>query len=164
MVQLSEAESHSFTLNSEYSLQSRIKVVASPAQLDIAASTQIVPSEPCLHGGDQKHLSKRRKLVVFCFCIHEQTYYDFYIWFQVLDDSDHASKQPSPSHRNDYGIWLHPQLVHLLQYFQSSNTLSFQDGYIIVAGMRGYKTQIIILVKSLQYIYCCSQSTVGSLR
>ena len=46
MVRLSEAESHSFTLNSEYSLLSRIKVVASPAQVDIAASTQIVPSEP----------------------------------------------------------------------------------------------------------------------
>jgi len=66
----------------------------------------------------------------------KQTYYDFYIWFQVLDDSDHASKQPPPSHRNDYGIWLHPQVVHLLQYFQSSNTLSCQDGYIIVAGTR----------------------------
>ena len=131
--------------------------------MDIVASTQIVPSEPCL-GVTRSISPKGESLWCFCFCILKQTYYDFYIWFQVLDDSDHASKQPSPSHRNDYGIWLHPQLVHLLQYFQSSNTLSFQDGYIIVAGMRGYKTQIIILVKSLQYIYCCSQSTVGSLR
>ena len=58
----------------------------------------------------------------------KQTYYDFHIWFEVLDDSDHASKQPSPSHRNDYGIWLHPQVVHLLQYFQGGNALSCQDG------------------------------------
>ena len=55
------------------------------------------------------------------------TYNDLHMWFEVFNDSDHASEQPSPSNGDNYGIWLHPQLVHLLQYLQSSHTLSSQD-------------------------------------
>ena len=47
---------------------------------------------------------------------YRPTYNDLHMWFEALDDSGHASKQPSPSNRNDYGIWLHPQVVHLLQH------------------------------------------------
>ena len=55
--------------------------------------------------------------------------------FEGLDDSGHASKQPSPSNRDHYGIRLHPQVVHLFQHLQSSSALSCQDVQIIVAGV-----------------------------
>ena len=85
---------------------------------------------------------------------HRQTYNDLHIWFKVLDDSGHASEQPSPSHGNDYGIWLHPQLVHLFHHLKSSSALSCQDVQIIVAGEeRGRETLCFALYSLVNSLY-----------